>query len=204
MDWNVPGRCNLARIQGRSPCGNVDWNVCSFKVGLHVVESFPVRERGLKRWVYESIKTRAYVVPRAGTWIETSVPSIWCRKLLSFPVRERGLKPLHHAYYKIKRWSFPVRERGLKPPIQIGVYSRRVCRSPCGNVDWNFWKQDRLGHIRQSFPVRERGLKQLIPTPFLITPLGRSPCGNVDWNIPSLIDSSLVLVVPRAGTWIET
>ena len=54
--------------------------------------SFPVRERGLKLSIFTLLLTLLVVVPRAGTWIETTVFTISFFSFLSFPVRERGLK----------------------------------------------------------------------------------------------------------------
>ena len=54
--------------------------------------SLPVRERGLKHMPAWLDLTRPDVAPRAGAWIETSLPLINRLESLSLPVRERGLK----------------------------------------------------------------------------------------------------------------
>ena len=54
--------------------------------------SFPVRERGLKLKLVYVNRMLKFVVPRAGTWIETIRPIAGASAYWSFPVRERGLK----------------------------------------------------------------------------------------------------------------
>ena len=118
--------------------------------------SFPVRERGLKHVLLQVDDPINNVVPRAGTWIETTVSELcgepddvvpragtwietpcWsCRNptIESFPVRERGLKPSLLCLSFFFSLSFPVRERGLKP-CQTPHPTKSQSRSPCGNVD---------------------------------------------------------------------
>ena len=79
------------------------------------------------------------VVPRAGTWIETTTGSGTLILTPSFPVRERGLKPvfLRDALPQVRvvpragTWIETVKNRTFH---KIGIWS---------------------------FPVRERGLKHL-------------------------------------------
>ena len=73
-----------------------------------------MRERGLKLLQKLLNDLHSDVVPRAGTWIETTVAFWRLAICTSFPVRERGLKPRFvdkTPYFVV---SFPVRERGLK------------------------------------------------------------------------------------------
>ena len=97
--------------------------------------SFPVRERGLKHPESIGEIVRDYVVPRAGTWIETInqehmwhrdsvVPraGTWIETLAAFGIVVAGLA------------SFPVRERGLKHD-KLSEAEKLASRSPCGNVD---------------------------------------------------------------------
>ena len=76
--------------------------------------SFPVRERGLKQGSGSFDDINIFVVPRAGTWIETLPKHKSIRSSESFPVRERGLKPQTLLLRCGIHVSFPVRERGLK------------------------------------------------------------------------------------------
>ena len=54
------------------------------------------------------------------------------------------------------------------------------CRSPCGSVDWNAFRE-----IEQCYCVR------------------RSPCGSVDWNMIDFEQFKTKAVAPLAGAWIE-
>ena len=57
----------------------------------------------------------AYVVPYAGTWIETGhIKMNYLGSNRSFPTRERGLKPSNTPFLIVGDESFPTRERGLK------------------------------------------------------------------------------------------
>ena len=60
------------------------------------ITSFPVRERGLKRFAQPAHDPVHKVVPRAGTWIETILFWQEWNYYPSFPVRERGLKLLDY------------------------------------------------------------------------------------------------------------
>ena len=74
-----------------------------------------MRERGLKHRKHLIRIHASHVVPRAGTWIETSDTMSDMLLDESFPVRERGLKRLVILVVSyIDCVSFPVRERGLK------------------------------------------------------------------------------------------
>ena len=57
-------------------------------------KSFPSRERGLKHRDKPALTPSHYVVPLAGTWIETTVAAGETSSDGSFPSRERGLKLL--------------------------------------------------------------------------------------------------------------
>ena len=57
-----------------------------------IKESFPTRERGLKRTGIGREHMAQQVVPYAGTWIETAILFPFGPGISSFPTRERGLK----------------------------------------------------------------------------------------------------------------
>ena len=59
----------------------------------HVIAlSLPTRERGLKS-IYAFAETTSEVVaPHAGAWIEIVLPSAVMPEMVSLPTRERGLK----------------------------------------------------------------------------------------------------------------
>ena len=57
-----------------------------------MIESHPVRVRGLKQSVAIVFKTPYLVAPRAGAWIETLLHVLIGSLSLSHPVRVRGLK----------------------------------------------------------------------------------------------------------------
>ena len=77
----------------------------------HQAVSLPVRERGLKQLKMQ-FDGHAFVAPRAGAWIETSIAVAFANFA----------------------WSLPVRERGLKQATIINK-PYTMCRSPCGSVD---------------------------------------------------------------------
>ena len=100
---------------------------------------------------------------------------------LSFPLRERGLKQRFYTLCGVSDVSFPLRERGLKHIRHISDSSRNTSFP----LRERGLKPRLWGHSRapiKSFPLRERGLKQ--------THSSRS--------------LRHTLVVPLAGTWIET
>ena len=146
---------------------------------------------------------------------------------MSFPLRERGLKPIGSAVLLRLRKSFPLRERGLKredgePPAQgkrsFPLRERGLKRELPGDRYYyhavvplaGTWIETtalfRLSDRRRtSFPLRERGLKpgtvssriQMRPTSFPLRERG------LKQNILINYDKRSV-VVPLAGTWIET
>ena len=84
------------------------------KAAVNEFRSFPVRERGLKRYKRHHKPIPVTVVPRAGTWIETTKTAVTAKASPS---------------------SFPVRERGLKHYNRTTMRKTILRRSPCGNVD---------------------------------------------------------------------
>ena len=120
------------------------------------------------------------VVPRAGTWIETT----FFRLLIivpvsSFPVRERGLKLQLVSTQMLEDPSFPVRERGLKLTRMQTVGKVQYVVPRAGTwIETRPASSEPGGHLR-SFPVRERGLKPTVWSDYEKW-RGRSPCGNVD------------------------
>ena len=124
------------------------------------LESFPLRERGLKPGFIESRYQTSVVVPLAGTWIETCQIRYFVQSDLVVPLAGTWIETRKYCVIEPESGkSFPLRERGLKPFID------------CYSVTHNL-----------SFPLRERGLKHMMHS-------GRL---------------GIFLVVPLAGTWIET
>ena len=140
----------------RSPRGNVDWNI---EMRMKKSGEKVVPHAGT--WIEMPLRSRWQqirpVVPHAGTWIEIAVGVHGPLSLPSFPTRERGLKYFQRC---CSIWSF--------------------CRSPRGNVDWN-WQ---IGFFYNSSSV----------VPHAGT-----------WIEIVLHDRPFVSikVVPHAGTWIE-
>ena len=94
-----------------------------------------MRERGLKHTLQQNKKEVRYVVPLAGTWIETrSVAVPATGKERSFPLRERGLKLQIRSRSTLLDLSFPSWERGLKRHSHCFTF-HEIRRSPRGNVD---------------------------------------------------------------------
>ena len=98
--------------------------------------SLPMRERGLK--------SQRDVIPVGPA--------------MSLPMRERGLKSVDFENSPVIFGSLPMRERGLKCPL---LHGHGGCdgRSPCGSVDWNWFKGLHEDPESTSLPMRERGLK---------------------------------------------
>ena len=54
-----------------------------------------------------------------------------------------------------------------------------------------------------SLPLRECGLKFFKVLIYCILDFRHSPCGSVDWNCSNRISSTIIVVTPLAGVWIE-
>ena len=171
----------IVEICSRSPRGNVDWNrarnwrmVQYRTVVPHAgtwieiatmlqsgVQNFVVPHAGTWIEILDSIKkpSISLVVPHAGTWIEIVQANMFWSSSTSFPTRERGLKwifSLHQAPWLCRSPRGNVDWNWLSLEIRSRVIT---CRSPRGNVDWNWqWSSEDF------------------------VALGRSPRGNVDWN----------------------
>ena len=80
------------------------------------VQSFPVRERGLKQLILCDLDSAHIVVPRAGTWIETQLIGLSVRFYIVVPRAGTWIETVKPAGSgRLNNASFPVRERGLKP-----------------------------------------------------------------------------------------
>ena len=122
-----------------------------------VLESLPLRERGLKFVYCRPDCPFVYVAPLAGAWIEIAfsgqpqphcavapLAGAWIEIVIEgIDEKNEDVAPLAGAWIEIRRdrmtvaiapTSLPLRERGLKSPDLIIIYivSRR---SPCGSVD---------------------------------------------------------------------
>ena len=167
--------------------------------------SFPLRERGLKP---------------IGS-------AVLLRLRKSFPLRERGLKREDGEPPAQGKRSFPLRERGLKRElpgdryyyhavvplagtwIETTAMPRLHCPGKVVPLAGTWIETTALFRLsdrrRTSFPLRERGLKpgtvssriQMRPTSFPLRERG------LKQNILINYDKRSV-VVPLAGTWIET
>ena len=74
------------------------------------------------------------VVPLAGTWIETVRIHFQHLHIIVVPLAGTWIETVIFARNASDCVSFPLRERGLKL-LSEGLFSYRVRRSPCGNVD---------------------------------------------------------------------
>ena len=90
-------------------------------------------------WIETTSADRMYhrggVVPRAGTWIETRQTCRKYSKHLSFPVRERGLKQLLQKGGADPDDVVPRAGTWIETYKWLQSLKEIVSRSPCGNVD---------------------------------------------------------------------
>ena len=141
-----------------------------------------MRGRGSKPDAQRDPGAQALVAPRAGAWIETSVPA---RGAVADHVAPRAGAWIETSTrtspQSAARASPPVRGRGSKPVVPDHERRHPERRPPCGGVD------------RNEYHVFHRNLRS-----------GRPPCGGVDRNSYAYASGAQSYVAPRAGAWIET
>ena len=118
----------------------------------------PLAGTWIETYDNRGLTVAANVVPLAGTWIETSSTDARRRAKSVVPLAGTWIETTQNVrFWKVWKWSFPLRERGLKRQ-----------------------KIDELELLIGSFPLRERGLKLGFNQGVFVIPARRSPCGNVD------------------------
>ena len=98
--------------------------------------SFPLRERGLKLSERVMSFPTIFVVPLAGTWIET-FGTMHSPRIIgtSFPLRERGLKLCQSRIQDAVNIVVPLAGTWIETLTADGFIQDNDGRSPCGNVD---------------------------------------------------------------------
>ena len=120
--------CNF--IQGRTPCGCVDWNYDLLLTDMQMPEA---------------------VAPRVGAWIET----IGSDKMVGI-IKGRtpcGCVDWNSLWIKLSAFVNTVAPRvgAWIETFLLGSYKLiEACRTPCGCVDWNFCKGCLIVYLRGS------------------------------------------------------
>ena len=121
------------------------------------------------------------VVPYAGTWIETTEANLYNKQEIVVPYAGTWIETGKYYEESFELKSFPTRERGLKHlPLCL--------KSSPG----------------ESFPTRERGLKLQATSAAIAAMLSFPTRERGLKHKTSLKGVDDYLVVPYAGTWIET
>ena len=173
-------KVRVTRLPGRSPRGNVNWNIDN---AIYKACKSSRSPRGNVNWNRDAglPARRAIVVPHVGTWIE--IPSVL------FLTNSFTVVPHVGTWIEICQ--------------EAGCQRHRHGRSPRGNVNWNWFLRPELHTASWSFPTWERELKFQVGDKMEWL-WRRSPRGNVNWNLPFLSQSPVNWqVVPHVGTWIE-
>ena len=132
---------NAIENGGRTPCGCVDWNK-----PRELIEELKARVAPrVGAWIETQsnwlVWTYRMVAPRVGAWIETETTRLSVILTIVAPrvgawIETWRVRSGRDLYW----WSHPVWVRGLKPANHENDPSGRVCRTPCGCVDWNICK----------------------------------------------------------------
>ena len=82
------------------------------------------------------------------------------------------------------------------------LWSLAFCHFPCGSVDWNLYRREKVDKWGKSLPLRKCGLKSQSMV-LHCTCKSHFPCGSVDWNTTATMKKYLTQVTSLAEVWIE-